>query len=285
MHLWCMMMQFYQSTLAEILKCLLQVPRMAKSRCFCLLISHRIENHCWMLSSCPQLMFGKVGWVSCLIFSWELEPWCVMSTLIWCQESSPCKALLSCTLLLPVIVAMKVQNCEPAGVENSNWAVLTAIWAGTWAGCDQCLLLQGWHPNPQHILWWHSTVSGEAKICPFILHALQYGAMSGTYVFRACCAGTVLMSESQVLESITRVAVRSWQGSLKLLSQTKVLILSRIHGLKSGKTLKEFRGHSSYVNDAIFTSDGGRVITASSDGTVKVSILVAWYLLLGRSEK
>jgi hypothetical protein len=27
------------------------------------------------------------------------------------------------------------------------------------------------------------------------------------------------------------------------------------------------------------------VITASSDGTVKVSILVAWYLLLGRSEK
>eukprot|EP00897_Mesotaenium_endlicherianum_P010815 jgi/Mesen1/9762/ME000007S09821 len=44
---------------------------------------------------------------------------------------------------------------------------------------------------------------------------------------------------------------------------------ARIHGLKSGKTLKEFRGHTSYVNDAIFSSDGGRVITASSDGTVK----------------
>jgi WD40 repeat-containing protein SMU1 len=49
-----------------------------------------------------------------------------------------------------------------------------------------------------------------------------------------------------------------------------VLFLTRIHGLKSGKTLKEFRGHSSYVNDAIFTSEGGRVITGSSDGTVKV---------------
>ncbi|KAI8526529.1 hypothetical protein RHMOL_Rhmol12G0003900 [Rhododendron molle] len=44
---------------------------------------------------------------------------------------------------------------------------------------------------------------------------------------------------------------------------------ARIHGLKSGKLLKEFRGHGSYVNDAIFTSDGSRVITASSDFTVK----------------
>src|SRR5277367_1721890 len=30
----------------------------------------------------------------------------------------------------------------------------------------------------------------------------------------------------------------------------------RVHGLKSGKALKEFRGHSSYVNTAIFTLDG-----------------------------
>ncbi|KAK8638544.1 hypothetical protein V6N13_136963 [Hibiscus sabdariffa] len=45
---------------------------------------------------------------------------------------------------------------------------------------------------------------------------------------------------------------------------------NRIHGLKSGKLLKEFRGHTSYVNDAIFTADGSRVITASSDCTVKV---------------
>ncbi|KAK8545888.1 hypothetical protein V6N12_026702 [Hibiscus sabdariffa] len=44
----------------------------------------------------------------------------------------------------------------------------------------------------------------------------------------------------------------------------------RIHGLKSGKLLKEFRGHTSYVNDAIFTADGSRVITSSSDCTVKV---------------
>lgn len=47
-------------------------------------------------------------------------------------------------------------------------------------------------------------------------------------------------------------------------------LFGRIHGLKSGKLLKEFRGHTSFVNNAIFTSDGSRVITASSDFTVKV---------------
>ena len=36
--------------------------------------------------------------------------------------------------------------------------------------------------------------------------------------------------------------------------------------------LKEFRGHVSYVNNAIFSTDGTRVITASSDYTVKVRI-------------
>ena len=34
--------------------------------------------------------------------------------------------------------------------------------------------------------------------------------------------------------------------------------------------MKEFRGHTSYVNDAIFTSDGGRVITAFSDFPINV---------------
>ncbi|CAG8761088.1 27226_t:CDS:2, partial [Racocetra persica] len=43
-----------------------------------------------------------------------------------------------------------------------------------------------------------------------------------------------------------------------------------LHGLKSGKTLKEFRGHSFFVNDAIFSYDMSRVISASSDDTVKI---------------
>ena len=44
-------------------------------------------------------------------------------------------------------------------------------------------------------------------------------------------------------------------------------MLYRIHGLKSGKTLKEFRGHSLFVNHA----DTHNIISTSSDDTIKVS--------------
>ena len=45
---------------------------------------------------------------------------------------------------------------------------------------------------------------------------------------------------------------------------------ARIHGLRSAKTLKEFRGHTSFVNSAIYSHDGRQVITGSSDGCVKI---------------
>jgi len=44
----------------------------------------------------------------------------------------------------------------------------------------------------------------------------------------------------------------------------------RVHGLKSGRLLKEFRGHTSFVNDCLYTPDGLRILSASSDGTIKV---------------
>ena len=54
-----------------------------------------------------------------------------------------------------------------------------------------------------------------------------------------------------------------------------------MHGLKSGKTLKEFRGHTSFVNDAIFTMDAHNIISASSDGTVKVHQLNNFFTFFG----
>ncbi|KAG5116900.1 hypothetical protein JHK84_043013 [Glycine max] len=44
--------------------------------------------------------------------------------------------------------------------------------------------------------------------------------------------------------------------------------------------LKEFCGHTSYVNDAIFTNDGSRLIIASSDGTIKVCYLALYLKFL-----
>lgn len=46
--------------------------------------------------------------------------------------------------------------------------------------------------------------------------------------------------------------------------------LARMHGLRSGQTLKEFRGHSSFVAAARFRSEDTEVITASADGTVGI---------------
>eukprot|EP01038_Epipyxis_sp_PR26KG_P011992 gene11992-16055_t len=47
---------------------------------------------------------------------------------------------------------------------------------------------------------------------------------------------------------------------------------ARMHGLKSGKTLKEFRGHTSFVNCAIYGKDANvnNILTGSSDGTIKL---------------
>ena len=44
--------------------------------------------------------------------------------------------------------------------------------------------------------------------------------------------------------------------------------------MRAGKVLKEFRGHASFVNCVAFTHDGARLITGSSDGTVKVRAAV-----------
>jgi hypothetical protein len=47
----------------------------------------------------------------------------------------------------------------------------------------------------------------------------------------------------------------------------------RMHGLKSGKMLKEMRGHTSYINHCTYSMDGLRLVSSGSDGFVKVSLV------------
>ncbi|EGD74849.1 WD40 repeat-containing protein SMU1 [Salpingoeca rosetta] len=50
----------------------------------------------------------------------------------------------------------------------------------------------------------------------------------------------------------------------------------KIHGLRSGRMMKEFRGHKSFVNSVCYSMDYSRLISASSDGTVKI-----WHIKSG----
>lgn len=54
------------------------------------------------------------------------------------------------------------------------------------------------------------------------------------------------------------------------LELTLVSFLHSIHGMRTRSLLKELRGHTSFVNAALFTSDQTQVISASSDGTVRL---------------
>lgn len=72
----------------------------------------------------------------------------------------------------------------------------------------------------------------------------------------------------------------SYAANFRFDSYMIFFLCSRMHGLKSGKTLKEFRGHTSFVNDAIFTMDAHNIISASSDGTVKVHDVQICYSII-----
>jgi WD40 repeat-containing protein SMU1 len=49
----------------------------------------------------------------------------------------------------------------------------------------------------------------------------------------------------------------------------------RAHGMKSGKLLKELRGHTSFVNCLSFSPCYTRLLSGSSDGTLRVRRFLA----------
>jgi WD40 repeat-containing protein SMU1 len=68
----------------------------------------------------------------------------------------------------------------------------------------------------------------------------------------------------------------SRDGSQILSSSFDQLI--RLHGMKSGKLLKEFRGHQSFVNVAFFSADRTKIVSGGSDGCIKVHSAISLLL-------
>ena len=60
-----------------------------------------------------------------------------------------------------------------------------------------------------------------------------------------------------------------WSNDEQSLLTTSYDCTARLIGVKSGRVLKEFRGHQSHVNKATFTSND-TITTISSDGSVRI---------------
>lgn len=105
---------------------------------------------------------------------------------------------------------------------------------------------------------------GFSKDSEFLATGSQDGQLK---VWRIATGSCVRRFEHAHGQGITTI---QWSKDSALLLTASFDATARAHGLKSGKTLKEYRGATSYVNSAIYTKDNGKVIAASSDGHVYV---------------
>ncbi|RXN28406.1 40S ribosomal S6 [Labeo rohita] len=111
----------------------------------------------------------------------------------------------------------------------------------------------------------------EAVLCLAVSHdsdMIASGAQDGKIQVWRILNGTCLNRiERAHSKAVTSVCFNKDSSQLLSASFDQTI---RLHGLKSGKMLKEFRGHTAHINDVIFSHDGQHVISASADGTVKV---------------
>jgi len=87
---------------------------------------------------------------------------------------------------------------------------------------------------------------------------LATGAQDGQLkIWRVATGQCVRRYEKAHNEGITFI---SWSKDSSQILTASFDYTARAHGLKSGKTLKEYRGHTSYVNTAVYSHDGGRAL-------------------------
>lgn len=97
---------------------------------------------------------------------------------------------------------------------------------------------------------------------------LASGAQDGSMkVWRIANGQCVRKIDKAHLKGIT--CVRFSRDASSLLSAGFDFTV-RVHGLRSGKLLKEMRGHTSFVNDIQYSTDGLFVLSGSSDGTMRI---------------
>ena len=80
-------------------------------------------------------------------------------------------------------------------------------------------------------------------------HANQNDALS--------CAGQCLRRIPKAHSSAVSCIEFTKEGSQLLSGALDGSLV--LHGLKSGRALREYKGHTSYINAAIFSKDGSRV--------------------------
>ncbi len=97
---------------------------------------------------------------------------------------------------------------------------------------------------------------------------LASGTSSGEIKLWDFATGTCLHKLSQA-HSKTVTSLQFSPDGTQLLSSSQDHTV-RIHGLKSGRVLKEFRHQSGPVASAVFADDASSVITAAEDGVLRV---------------
>lgn len=101
-------------------------------------------------------------------------------------------------------------------------------------------------------------------------------ASSSTATVASCSPARLTIphgTEQRACRSPPRPAARAFDFDMLIAAcphAAAAVQLCSLHGLKSARTLKEFRGHTSYVNDVLFTADARHAVSCSSDGTIRV---------------